>query len=173
MRVSTSRPSWSVPSQYCAEGGESDASAISSGSCTESQGAASASAIDSSTIAPPMTSGKFQRSRDRTRARTSPSPATDSSACSGGRSAASIMVGCASAMLLDPRIEHVIAEIDHDVDQYHERGDHQHCGLHLRVVAVIDGIEHELTDTGQAEHLLDHDRAGNEVRGGDADRGHH
>src|SRR5690348_15000189 len=137
MRVSTSRPSWSVPSQYCTDGGESEASAISSGSCPESQGAASARTIASKTIAAPIASGRFQRSRDPARKRMLPSSAAGSSAGTAGRSAESIMVGCASAMLLDPRIEHVVAEVNQDVDQNHQRGDHQHSGLHLRIVTMI------------------------------------
>ena len=75
--------------------------------------------------------------------------------------------------MLDPRIEHVVAEVNQDVDQNHQRGDHQHSGLHLRIVAMIDRVEHELADAGQTEHLLNHDCARDEVRGGDADRGYH
>src|SRR5215471_9897320 len=76
-------------------------------------------------------------------------------------------------MPLDPRIKHVVAEIDDNVDQDHEHGDHEHGGLYLRIVAMVDGVEHQLANTGQTEYLLDHDSAGDEVSGGDTDRGHH
>ena len=62
-----------------------------------------------------------------------------------------------------PRVDEVVGEVDEEADDEHDDGDQQDRALHLVEVAVADVVDEHLADTGQVEHLLDDDDAGDQA----------
>src|SRR5215470_2397354 len=78
------------------------------------------------------------------------------------------------ARVPDPRIQVAVEKIDGQVDDHEEHRDEEARALRHRIVPLVDGPEHEPTDSGEREHLLDDDRAAEQdacLQSGDGDDG--
>src|SRR5262249_15210525 len=65
------------------------------------------------------------------------------------------MAAPASPAVADARVEIGVQEVDGQVDRHEQHGDEQDGALGQRIVALVDGPQHEAPDPGKGEHLLD------------------
>src|SRR5438046_1492141 len=77
----------------------------------------------------------------------------------------------ARSVVADPRIQHHVDHVDHEVDEDEDRREEQHQGLDERVVAVRDRVDEQLADAVEVEDLLGDDEAADEEREFEADDG--
>src|SRR5450755_1622217 len=134
----TSRPRLSVPSQWLAPGSSRRCgTSISVAECGVQTVESAAVAIRSSTSAPPMAKLRWCRAR---------------------RSRDSAMAG------LQPRVDYHVEHVDDEVDDDDRRRQQHHDVSHDAEIAVGDRLEDEPAEAWQREHVLDDDRAGEQVR---------
>src|SRR5882724_1971904 len=151
-RERTSRPKASVPRGWALAGGLSMApKSVATGSYGDSSGAKIAVRSITTITAPPTA----PRGRRRQNSRTAPiqprSPATGSaiSPTAGTFSAITLPVPDAR---VDPRVDHVHAEVHDDEEAGHDH----HQRLHQGVVAVLHRLDEEEPQAVEIEHLLRH-----------------
>src|SRR5678815_4244861 len=65
----------------------------------------------------------------------------------------------AISVIPDARFEPRVGEIDQQVHDHEAEGDQEHEGLHHRVVAVGDRVDHEAADSVEREDRLGHHQA--------------
>src|SRR5271156_622737 len=137
-----SRPYWSAPNKWSADGGESALDrSWSYGSYGAIQGAATVSTRSSAAMPRPMRAPGRRNARHR--------------AASGTAGATTISVAPLTACSgfwswpRDPWIEDRVAQIDQEIHQHEQGGDEQRAGLHYGVVARQDGVDHQPADAGQ------------------------
>src|SRR3989441_5336121 len=143
MRESPSRAMWPVPSEWRADGGWRMRLMWGLwGSWGDSRGAAAAMMASTRTTAPPQRASRFLESARQNAFTRSPSPAPAHA---------------------DARVDQAVREIRDQVGhQRHARDDHQ-IGHDHRVVALVDGLHHELPHAGDREDRLHDDAAADEA----------
>src|SRR5918996_4742599 len=156
MRVATSRPIWSVPSQWLplmvTNRSRRFVSANPYGVSTSARTASSSMTM---TMAAPIVPSGLRRTivnqtstyhgRVRAGRRTSRASVEDGA---GARVAIALAVP-------DPRVQERVGEVDGQVEADHHRRDDEVHRLHDRVVQARERLEEEETDAGQTEDRLD------------------
>src|SRR4030095_5327650 len=71
------------------------------------------------------------------------------------------------------RIDGEVQEVDRQIDENVESGDHQKCTLDHRIIAPQDRRNDEVADARQAEDRFGHDRAADQQCEGEAEDGYH
>src|SRR5437773_8809081 len=145
-RLSTSRPTLSVPNQ-CARPGRARMFPrfCASGSYGASSGAASATTMAASNTAAPNGASRARaarRSASQRRSRTAGSRATS-----------------ARSAKPDSGIDPAIQQVDEEVADDEADRDQQNYALHERIVARKDRVDHEAPDAGQREDVFRDHRA--------------
>src|SRR5262245_66686575 len=65
--------------------------------------------------------------------------------------------------MANPRVEIAVEHVDQEVPREVEGAQHQHAGLHDRIVARGDALEDQPAQARPREHRLRHDRAPQEL----------
>src|SRR4051794_21645797 len=100
-------------------------------------------------------------------------PRARSTGTAGSCSTAAAVAASVISVEPHPWIEHGVDDVRDQVDQHHQDREHQRDALDDGEVALQDRVDHQAADPGQGEHLLDHQRAADEVGDVQAEHGDH
>ena len=132
-----------------------------------SRGAKIATRMSAPTMTIPATSEplRYQGRSERERA----GPRAGLTGARVGAGAGVVVIGLPPCGEVDPRVKQCVHDVGEDADDDHEQRDEQRDALDGREVAGEDRVDHERSEPGNREHVLDDQRPADQVAEVDAD----